>query len=104
MNTYSGSESDKLALGEGIAILKFHATWCGPCKKLAPHVSKLASDISSNSSIVFFDVDIDEHPTLSERFDIEAVPTVIKLVNGKVDTRWVGGECNLQSIQKSLEK
>lgn len=100
MNTFSGSSADKIALGEGTVILKFHATWCGPCKKIAPSFSKFAED---KRTITFYEVDINDHPHLTEKYKVDAVPTVIKLVNGKVAREWVGGACVVADIEKSLD-
>jgi thioredoxin-like negative regulator of GroEL len=47
-------------------------------------------------------VDIDEHPNLTEKYKVDAVPTVIKLVNGKVAREWVGGACVVADIERSL--
>jgi thioredoxin 1 len=102
MNAYSGSYEDKTAIGEGTVVLKFHATWCGPCKKIAPSLIKLAEAKSKSNGITFFEVDIDDHPQITEKYEIEAVPTVIKLVNGKIMHKWVGGECIVADIESTL--
>jgi thiol-disulfide isomerase/thioredoxin len=56
-------------------VIKFWATWCGPCKKFAPHFDAAAK----NSDREFVSVDIDQSPELVEAFGIQSVPTVIEL-------------------------
>ena len=89
MQSYQG---DKLALSEGTVLLKFSATWCGPCKTLAPEMDALALRLAARG-ITCISVDIDEHPDMCERFHVTAVPTVLKLVNGKSEQVWKGVSC-----------
>ena len=69
-------------------VVEFYATWCGPCKVLTPRIEELAS--SCRSQVSFLKVDLDESPTLARRFQIEAVPTVLFLKNGKIINRIIG--------------
>lgn len=57
------------------AIVDFSATWCGPCKRLAPILDELAT--TYKGEIDFYKVDIDESPNVSSVFGINAVPTVM---------------------------
>ena len=94
-----GSFND-IIQGDKPVLVDFFATWCGPCKKIAPSFSKFAED---KRTITFYEVDIDDHPHLTEKYKVDAVPTVIKLVNGKVAREWVGGACVVADIEKSLD-
>lgn len=64
----------------GKCIIKFSATWCGPCKAIAPHFELLAKE---TSGISFFHVDVDENTSLSEDYKITAMPTFIFLNDKK---------------------
>lgn len=70
-----------------ITVIKFAASWCGPCKALAPTWEAVKSEYKSAT---FKEVDIDDNP--SERMDheVQAVPTMIIMSNGKEVARKTG--------------
>ena len=57
--------------GDDLVVVDFFATWCGPCKMLAPAVERAAD---KHPEIHFYKVDIDEEPDLASRFQIMSVP------------------------------
>jgi thiol-disulfide isomerase/thioredoxin len=57
-------------------VLKFSATWCGPCKQVAPIAAKAAD---ANPDRIYMDVDVDENPEAAEEWGVQGVPTVIVL-------------------------
>jgi len=63
-------------------VVDFYATWCGPCKILAPRLDKLAS--SFTNQIKFIKINVDEAPDLSQRYQIEGIPTLKFFKSGKV--------------------
>jgi len=65
----------------------FNATWCGPCKQMKPHISKLQKE-----GYNIQEVDIDQNSTLAESAEIRGVPTIIIYENGSVKERVVGYE------------
>ena len=69
-------------------LVDFTATWCGPCKMLAPILEKLAA--SHEGKIKFVKVDVDEEPALAEACDITGVPTLVIVKDGRVMDRVVG--------------
>ena len=66
----------------------FYAPWCGPCKILAPLLEKLAEHFTGR--VEFFKVNVDEAPSLAERFDITGVPTLLFFANGELRDTVVG--------------
>ncbi len=68
-------------------ILDFYADWCGPCKQLAPILEEIAAE---NSNVIVAKIDVDNESALSNRFQIEAMPTIVIIKNGKEVTRAVG--------------
>lgn len=62
-------------------LVDFHATWCGPCKSLAPIVDQLATEYKGRAK--FAKVDIDEAPGVASSFGIMAVPTLILFKGGR---------------------
>ena len=64
-----------------ITIVDFWATWCGPCKMLAPVLEELAEDMEGKAEIV--KVDVDQEGDLAMKFGIMSVPTMIVFKNGE---------------------
>jgi thioredoxin 1 len=56
-------------------VVDFFATWCGPCKTLAPRLDALAGEY--NDRIKFVSVDIDQAPSLASKYKVEGVPTLL---------------------------
>ncbi len=62
-------------------LIDFFAAWCGPCKMLSPIIEKIAAE---HPEIKVCKVDIDEEPSLAERFGVMSVPTLAVMKNGEV--------------------
>lgn len=56
-------------------ILDFSATWCKPCKMLAPHLHAIQQKY--NGKLVIYEIDVDKEPELAQRFNVSAMPTLI---------------------------
>ncbi|KAH6673981.1 thioredoxin [Plectosphaerella plurivora] len=84
-----------------IAILDCFATWCGPCKAIAPQFVKWSNE-EKYSSINFIKIDVDEVPDLSQELGIRAMPTFMVFENGTKAEEIVGA--NPPAIQKALDK
>lgn len=69
-------------------LVDFTATWCGPCKVLAPIIDKLADELEGKVKVG--KLDIDEAPRISSRYGIRGVPTVMVFVNGERKAQHVG--------------
>ncbi len=74
---------------QGAVVIEFFATWCGPCKRIAPTYEKLAEAFTS---VVFLKVDVDESPELVEQYNISAMPTFVFLKNGQVVKKVEGAD------------
>ncbi|MHC4916937.1 MAG: thioredoxin family protein, partial [Planctomycetota bacterium] len=86
----TGTDDFKTRVREakGPVLVKFHAKWCGWCRKLAPIVEKLAADYSGR--MAFVGVDTDAHGALAKEFKVEGLPTMLVFRDGKVAERIVG--------------
>ncbi len=69
-------------------VLDFWATWCGPCRMLAPVVAKVAEKYEG--SIKVGKVDVDEEGDLAAKFGVASIPFVVKIVDGKVAATSIG--------------
>lgn len=74
-------------LSGGTVLLDFWAQWCPPCMMQSPILDELARE---RPDIKVGKIDTDKQPELSISFDIENIPTLIIVKNGKVSTRLVG--------------
>lgn len=68
-------------------ILKFTAPWCGACKTLTRY---LKNEVKLDENIKITEIDIDQEPELGTKYGIRALPTMIKLVDGKEVGRQLG--------------
>jgi thioredoxin 1 len=69
-------------------LVDFGATWCGPCKALAPVVEQIAEEYAGKAVVA--KADVDECPEMSAQFRIRNVPTVLFFKNGEVVDKSVG--------------
>jgi thioredoxin 1 len=68
--------------------LDFWATWCGPCKKIAPDIEALAEEFEGQ--VIVGKCDVDENDDLTSRFGVRNIPTVLFIKNGEVVDKQVG--------------
>ena len=73
--------------GKGKCVVDFSATWCGPCRMLAPILEELSEE---NPEIKFYGVDVDDEPELSAEFGIMSVPSVFVFEDGLEITHFIG--------------
>lgn len=69
-------------------VLDFWATWCGPCKKIAPDIEALAEEYEGK--VIIGKCDVDENDELTSRFGVRNIPTVLFIKNGEVVDKQVG--------------
>lgn len=60
-------------------ILDFHATWCRPCKMLAPHLQAIQNKY--NGKLIVYKIDVDKEPEIAKKFKVEAMPTIVFIQN-----------------------
>lgn len=72
---------------EGVTLVDFFATWCGPCKMLGPVLEELSTEMTD---VKFVKVDVDDNPELAEKFGIMSIPSVFLFKNGEVAGSFLG--------------
>ncbi len=92
-STLSGSDTP--------VLIDFSATWCQPCKALAPTIETVSQEYDGKLGV--FKVDIDQAPNAASTFGISGVPTCIFFKTGKEVDRFVGN-LDLRSIKERVEK
>ena len=68
-------------------LLDFWASWCGPCRMVAPIVDEIAEE---RDDIKVGKVNVDEQPELASRFGVMSIPTLVVMENGKIKNQTVG--------------
>ena len=74
--------------GDKPVLVDFWATWCGPCRMIAPVIEEVAAEFDGRA--VVGKVDVDEEPALAQRFGVMSIPTLIVLKGGKVVEQAIG--------------
>jgi thioredoxin 1 len=93
-------ESDVLKSDRPV-LVDFWAEWCAPCRMLAPTVEAVAEKYADTAHVV--KLNVDHTPSVSQRFGIKGIPTLILFKNGKEEERVVGATSE-QAISRMLDK
>ncbi|KAM9827533.1 thioredoxin b [Neosynchiropus ocellatus] len=85
--------------GDKLVVVDFTATWCGPCKMIAPVFKDLSH---STPNVMFLKVDVDDVPEVTEAYDISAMPTFVFFKNKKEVHRFSGA--NVDNLKLEITK
>ncbi|MFN7253612.1 MAG: thioredoxin family protein [Microcystis sp.] len=76
------TEFDSLLNSESLLVVDCTATWCGPCKLVAPLIDRLADDYRDRAKV--FKLDLDSNKPVAKRFGIRSIPAVMVFKQGKL--------------------
>lgn len=82
-------EEFERSIAYGKCLVDFFATWCGPCKMLLPNLEEISED-ENFDDIKIIEVDVDRLGEIAARYGIQAVPTLILMVDGREEKRTMG--------------
>ena len=75
--------------GNKPVLVDFFATWCGPCKAMAPVIESIGKELTGQARVL--KIDVDKNQAVAGRFQIQAVPTLLIFKNGQVVWKNAGG-------------
>ena len=94
---FTTSSFEKEVLSSGLPVLvDFWASWCGPCRMLAPVIDELAAEADGYR---VGKVNVDEEPELAERYGVMSIPTVIAFKNGQPAKKSIGVQSKAALLQ-----
>ena len=96
MNSVTITDFEELINAKELTVIDFSASWCMPCRMLAPILAQVAD---KKESVSFYNIDIDESEEVAKRYRIFSVPTLMAFKEGKVIDSLVG----LNSFDEVIE-
>ncbi len=84
----NGEQFENEAKNSAAAVVDFSATWCGPCRMMAPVLEELSEQMAGK--VEFYNVEVGEEPSLAARFGVSSIPCLVLLKNGKAADQSVG--------------
>ena len=81
-------------------LVDFWATWCAPCRALAPLIDRIAQQYEGRAKVV--KLDVDKAPDVATEYSVQSIPTVVLFQGGKEKQRWIGGQ-PLPTYAKALD-
>lgn len=81
-------------------LVDFFATWCGPCKMLAPVVEELSNEYAGKVKVG--KLDVDDNPVVAQTYGVQSIPTILFFKNGQLVDKMVGFQ-NKEVLEEKLD-
>ncbi|HET7719370.1 MAG TPA: thioredoxin [Acidimicrobiales bacterium] len=102
IGTLTDATFDEEVNGADVPVLvDFWAEWCGPCKMIAPILEEIAGE--HDGKLRIGKLNVDDNPSVAQRFEVMAIPTLILFKDGQVAKRLVGAKGKGQLLQELQE-
>jgi len=96
-------KTDVLDTSNGMpVVVDFWATWCGPCRAMAPHLESIAAELEGKIQVV--KVDVDHNQNTAVAYGIQSLPTLLVFKNGQVVDKLVGNPGSKAKMQVFVER
>jgi len=89
-NYVDSNEFEQLIKDNKLVVADYTATWCGPCKVIAPLIDKLANEYSDRVTVV--KIDIDQNQDAAKKYGIRSIPAVLVFRDGEVVENTFGSQ------------
>lgn len=86
----SANFQEKVLDAKTPVFVDFYATWCGPCKMMAPTVDEIAAEKAGEVAV--YKIDIDENPDIAQRYGVMSIPTFISFEGGNLKKQVIGAQ------------
>ena len=86
----SSDFQSKVLDAQGPVLVDFFATWCGPCKMLAPTLDEVAAETAGKAAV--YKLDIDQSPDIAQKYGVMSVPTLMVFENGQIKNERLGAQ------------
>jgi len=87
MLVHATNKSFENEINDKLVLVDFFATWCGPCKMIAPILEQIAAE---NSDVKIVKLDVDENQDVASKYNIASIPTLMIFKNGHVVSEKLG--------------
>lgn len=97
----SNEKEFETIIDKGVTLVDFYATWCGPCKMLAPFIEEVANEYEGKINVC--KVDVDQVEALAYKYNVRSIPTLIFFKDGKPVEINVGFQ-DKKAIEEKINK